>query len=534
MLNNFFFKCFLFLVCISFFVSCDKEYGVVGAALIGDNNFLFDKLSSDVVAYNEKMGPVASQNLAVNALGIYSNPAFGTTTACFATQIVMASPGPTIGNNAEIESVYLNVPYFYELPPVALESGGYTYVLDSIYGEKLAKIKLRVYESGVYMGKQSGIDQTFYTNQKPLFDKYIVGDHLNNDSDVSQNDEFFFDPTQISSIVTDDSGKETTVYSSPSMRLKLDATFFKNKILLAAASDIANNSNFVNYFKGLYFKVEQSGTDSGSLAMLNFAKGTITIKYKEDTSDADKTRVDKTILLNMSGVTANLLDQTNTNIDYSKAVKNPNSDTGDDRLYVKGGEGAVSVIKLFGDDLFGADGVSGSPNGVADELDIIRYNGWLINEANLVFHIDQTKMSSAYEPQRIYLYDCTNNTLLADYTYDSSSSNSVKNNNKVTFGGIISLDDSGKGSSYKLRITNHIRNLVKNTDNVNVKLGLVVTEDINTVSYKNLETETTTFSKIPTASVMNPLGTVLYGGTTSEKVPKDKKLKLEIYYTKPN
>jgi hypothetical protein len=27
-------------------------------------------------------------------------------------------------------------------------------------------------------------------------------------------------------------------------------------------------------------------------------------------------------------------------------------------------------------------------NGVADELETIRKNGWLINEANLVFHVD--------------------------------------------------------------------------------------------------------------------------------------------------
>jgi hypothetical protein len=33
-------------------------------------------------------------------------------------------------------------------------------------------------------------------------------------------------------------------------------------------------------------------------------------------------------------------------------------------------------------------------------------------------------------------------------------------------------------------------------------------------------------------SVMSPLGTILYGSSPS--VPDDKRLKLEIYYTKPN
>jgi hypothetical protein len=39
-------------------------------------------------------------------------------------------------------------------------------------------------------------------------------------------------------------------------------------------------------------------------------------------------------------------------------------------------------------------------------------------------------------------------------------------------------------------------------------------------------------SKVAKASVMNPLGTVLYGSHPS--VPEDKKIKLQIFYTKPN
>jgi hypothetical protein len=38
-----------------------------------------------------KIGPIESNNLPVNALGIFDNPAFGTTTANFATQLVLIS-----------------------------------------------------------------------------------------------------------------------------------------------------------------------------------------------------------------------------------------------------------------------------------------------------------------------------------------------------------------------------------------------------------------------------------------------------------
>jgi hypothetical protein len=46
-----------------------------------------------------------------------------------------------------------------------------------------------------------------------------------------------------------------------------------------------------------------------------------------------------------------------------------------------------------------------------------------------------------------------------------------------------------------------------------------------------LRTSSAAISQAPRASVMNPLGTIIYGGTST--VPEDKRLKLEIYYTKP-
>jgi hypothetical protein len=193
MLNNSFFKYILFLAGILLFVSCDKEYSQVGDALIGENHFDLAKYTSSVVAYNEKITPIQSNNLPINALGIYDNPAFGKTTAHFATQLIMASPGPTFGPNPVIDSVYIDIPYFSTLLSTDV-SGNHVYELDSIYGEPKAKIKLSVYESGRYMGTQSGVSQTFYTNQNAEFDSFKIGNRLNDNPSVAQNDAFFFDP----------------------------------------------------------------------------------------------------------------------------------------------------------------------------------------------------------------------------------------------------------------------------------------------------------------------------------------------------
>jgi hypothetical protein len=543
--NNSLFKSLLCIAGILLFVSCDKEYSAVGDALIGDNNFELVKYPSNVVAHNEKITPIESNNLDVNALGISDNPAFGKTTANFVTQLTLATLDPTFGKNPEIDSVYIDVPYFVDaLQTVPLTTGGNTYVLDSIYGEKLAKIKLSVYESGRYMGSQDGKAQTFYTNQNAEFDSFKIpylGNRLNDDASKAQNDEFFFNPKQNTLIIKDAAGKETSrTYSAPSMRLKLNVTFFKDKILNAPAGSLATNDVFINYFKGLYFKVEQSGADKGSLAMINFKKGTITIKYKEDSSTTPVTKVEKSLILNMSGATASLLEQSNTNTDYDTATSNPNRVLGDQKLYLKGGEGSLVVVDLFEKkDLIGYDenGNLTGPNGVSDELDNIRKNGWLINDASLVFNIDANTMKDSYEPQRIYLYDYTNSTTVLDYYLGASTTN--KNTTKYLFGGYIKRDSTSvkvpkSGVSYKINITNHIRNLVKNADAKNVKLGVVVTEDMNIANSNALKTKNAFITQAPKASVMNPLGTVLYGSNLPDTDSNySKRLQLEIYYTKP-
>ena len=88
--------------------------------------------------------------------------------------------------------------------------------------------------------------------------------------DNEQNDGFFFDPKQIIETSKDDAGKVTTTRSVPAMRLKLNKSFFETKILKAAKGKLASNEAFKEYFRGLYFKVENADGSAGSMAMLDF------------------------------------------------------------------------------------------------------------------------------------------------------------------------------------------------------------------------------------------------------------------------
>lgn len=181
---------------------------------------------------------------------------------------------------------------------------------------------------------------------------------------------------------------------------------------------------------------------------------------------------------------------------------------------------------------------------------MLRAENILVNEANLVFYIDKSESSgmgnsSQYEPERIYLFDATNNTPILDYFSDPSTNQDVKKN-KSSFGGIIEKEEVNsnepkKGIKYKIKLTSHINRVINgdSDENENIRLGLVVTENINVSSNAFVFLNSST--RVPLGSVMSPLGTVLHGPNstevytdpdTGEDIPM--KLKLELFYTKPN
>lgn len=524
--------------------SCDKDYNTIGGDVIGDDHFQFGikDYEATVTAFNQDLGAVQSNNLSINPLGIYNNTAFGKRTANFVTQLSLPSTVPTflkIDEDPEITEVILYIPYF-NTKGTTDDEGVTSYTLDSVYGT--SKLKLSVFENGYFLrdfdpNSQFTDSQKYYSDQLSDFENnkrgaaadgssVAHGERLNNSANVAENDQFFFNPAEISVTTADDEGVETTTKSAPGIYLKLNKDFFQKKIIDGYYQNkLVNNNVFKDYFRGLYFKVEASDAEpnGSSLAVLNFGAGRITIKYKEDppaTAEPDAERVDKSFDLTLTGHTVSLTNQERTP-NYANALATADAVNGDERLFINGGDGSMAIIDLFGRD----------ENGDSAELEQYRANGWLINEANLTFRIDRDAMGNNNEPDRIYLFDIDNKRPLVDY-YNDFTTNALKPKyGKVVHGGIIKLEDE-KGVTYKIRITNHIANLLKNADSTNVRLGLVVTESISNVGNLKLKNQTTTGIKdVPTSSVANPLGTVLYGSKSS--VPLDQRLRLEIYYTKP-
>lgn len=557
-----------------FLFSCDKDFNEMGSGIVDEAHFDFKPDTTTTVrAFTQAIGAVQSNNLTnnssdvlpVNSLGVYTNPVFGKVKANFVVQLEMASVNPTFDTekNPVLDSVVLSIPYFSTRKTGT--GSEVTYELDSIKGD--GSINLKVFESGYFLNNLNPDDnfqtpQLYYTDQDPTFNANKKGNPLNNSTDAAQNTQFKPSNKQIVKLKVDRGlnpvdPKVAAEKLSPRMFLKLDKDFFQQKIMNAPSGKLINNSVFKEYFRGLYFQVEE-GTDD-LLMQLDFSEGNVTMYYREYASvidgvpdnykDSDNDNYGgtprlaaKTFVLNMAGSYVSLLQTENSN-NYANGISNPNINEGDSRLYIKGGEGSIAVIDLFGPDNFGPDGKTGTPDGVSDELNIIRNNGWLINEANLTFYVDREAMGNAPEPQRLYLFDLTNKRPLADWSTDYALNSNVKYA-KPIHDGIIQKEE-GRAVKYRIRITNHIRNLIRK-DSTNVRLGLAVTEAVNLSDNVKIKTPITipgvfpqspTFKidRIPASSLFNPLGTILYGNNIAPGTANyHKRLKLEIYYTKPN
>jgi hypothetical protein len=562
-------------VCIAalFVASCDKDFNEIGSDIVGDDHFEIKDSIIEVTAYDQKFGPVQTNktttstiNVPVNSLGYYNNPLFGKTTANFVTQVELATLNPTFNPNPVIKNVELTVPYFIKSDETETdEDGNHTYVLDSIKGA--SKIKLSVFESTYFLRDLDPAtnlteQQKYYSNQTGMFDSNHNPLLLNDSIATSQNEQFFFDPAEVLIYKTVDGVQEIDERMTPRMRLSLNKDFFKTKIFDAQANGkLVNDNVFKDWFRGLYFKVEPAAgsPNQGTFGTLNFKQGKITITYMCDTSTTDDTRIEKTFVINLAGNTVNLLENED-NPSYATAVTT-NDSGGDSRLYLKGGEGSMAVIDLFGpQDLYGWDDHDNNPdtadlyvdhaNNVPDQLDEIKHKKWLVNEANLVFYIDEDAMlnGDVPKPLRIYLYDLNNHRPLIDYYTDVTTNSSNPKKAKYIHGGIIEEEKFSPDPAhpevtdtrlrYKIRITNHIRNLISK-DSTSVRLGLVVTETIGNVSNAMLKTPTTLTDRVPAAAITSPLGIILYGNNvendpTTPEDEREKRLKLEIVYTKPD
>ncbi len=491
--------------------SCQDDITTIGSEVIGadtPNGILDD--SHALLSYSQKINPVQTNRLPAYQLGVYNDPNYGKSTINFLSQLILEKSDPEFGEEAVVDSVFVYLPYFNTATTVDSVT---TYVTDSIYGN--SPINISIYESKYFLrdyDPSSGFEapQNYYSDEGPVFESYL-GEELR----------------RVEEFKTDSNGyilykgEKNEEKLAPGLRLKLPVAFFQEKIIDKEGSpELRNNSNFKNYLRGLYFKVD-SPTNDGTMFIFDVDAANITIHYTAD-GTGEEDRENKTFKLKFGGVSVNTFEN-NLSPNIEMAISNPDTVNGAENLYLRGGDGIISVVELFGKDL--------NNNGVADELETLRDKKWLVNEANLIFYVNKDLMSQgANEPDRIIIYDLKNSNVLADYNLDITSSQKDPAEAFTNHFGRLKKGSDSKGDYYKIKITNHISNLI-NKDSTNVPLGVVVSHNakINTTQ-KLRDSQSPSIKEIPAGSVVSPKGTILHGNASQNQ---DRRLKLQIYYTEP-
>ena len=527
--------------------SCEKDFASFDSGVINSDNainFSTNSVEYSLTSRSEMVNPVQTNNLPSFLLGSYDHPQFGRSNSSFVGQIVPSEYNHDFGDNVVLDSVVLTIPY-YSRGIETSEEGDITYEIDSVYGD--SPIKISVYRNNFFFRtfdpfSDFDTSQSYFSNGSLSVEEVIDSGQLEGDL-LFEIDDFIPSSDQINLTQIDTTGNPYVAQRiAPALRFKLnnpndnfwESNFFENE----GNQVLTNEPNFKEFFRGLYLKVESSS--DGSMMLLNFASSNtkLTIHYTSDNTnigDSDTGSVDEIetnqheYVMNFSGNLINLFEN-ETVVDVGLMDQT----NGNENIYLRGGEGIISTIDLFSGTTTGDNGEEISEfdlfkdffyDEISDEP--IR----IINEAYIEFFVNQG-FSNNDEPERIYLYNYEQNSALIDYFLDQSVSSLTINAKINHLEPLIrdSLDDD-KGIKYKIRITEHLNNLILR-DSTNAKLALAVISDVASVqNFKILDDNSDNENRsLASGVILSPKGTILHGNLSLDN---EKRPKIKIYYTEP-
>ena len=541
------FNFFKILLLIILFTSCEKDFASFDSQVINSDNainFSTNSIEYSLTTRSEMVNPVQTNNLPSFLLGSYNHPQFGKSNSSFVGQMVPSEYNHEFGDNVVLDSVVLTIPY-YSRGVDTSEEGDITYEIDSVYGN--SPIKISVFRNNFFFRtfdpfSDFDTSQNYFSNGSLSVEEVIDSGQLEGEL-LFEIDDFIPSAEQINLTEIDTSGNPYVAQKiAPALRFKLnnpnenfwESNFFENE----GNQVLTNEPNFKEFFRGLYIKVES--VSDGTIMLLNFASSNskLTIHYTSDTTtigDSDTGSVDEIetnqheYVMNFSGNLINLFEN-ETLVDVGLMDQT----NGNENIYLRGGEGIISTLDLFSGTTIGDDGEEISEFDLFKEFfydEISDQPIRIINEAYIEFFVNQN-FPNDDEPERIYLYNYEQNSALIDYFLDQSVSSLTINAKINHLEPLIrdSLNDD-KGIKYKIRITEHLNNLILR-DSTNARLGLGVISDVASVqNFKILGNGSQSENKsLASGVILSPKGTILHGNLALDP---EKKPKIKIYYTEP-
>jgi hypothetical protein len=555
--------------------SCDKKFNTVGAELLPPDQFPSNKVSypltvqhlpTDVIQTNNSL---VSQNNALIAplqLGVFQNSLYGDTEAAVVSQLLPLSTyyfgdktdeaeAESFDENEQVQNVWLEIPFFtdqtdndndglievYDIddndPNSDSDGDGVSdlaernngtdplnpdtdddgigdaedtetanpnanrtlYAIDSLFGTREASFRLEVNRINQYL-RDLDPNQNFEV-QQPYFSNFDIA--------AFKETELFNQTISLdfNEVVIDEETRR-----SPRIRIPLDNAYFQTHFINREGDDaFADPTNFKEFFRGI--SIEASDFSAPLLMIMNFNAMQLYVSYEHNT-DADGTKANKDFILSASGtVKFNTITKTTPiHADLTQVYQDQDAA----KIALSGGVGSVATIKLFDD---GVD--------QASLLEEFKQQPWLINEASITLYVDEAAVAQygLAVPDRLFLYNAASSTPLSDYQLDSSATTELA---KIIHGGFLIEEDGVR--YYKIRITDHIRN-IKNNNSNNALLGLSVMANINNPTMADV---LNTAVKLPVESVSLPKSVILVGPGIQDPALLEQRLELELYYTNLN
>ncbi len=530
---------FLVLIIILIFVSisCERDFENIGTELVTNEQFDSNKVTFEVIAYNQNLEKSRTDNLPVNGLGVFKSSKYGTLRASIATQVGIPLVGVDFGENPSIDKVILDIPY-NATKEANNDNGTPNFTLNEIYGDETQEFQLKIYRLGTYLNRFDEVDPTqakkYYSDK--VYNKLAELHSSNfkpnkNDTMLLVTRADFFEDDGVT--IDIDTIKATDL--TPSIKFELDKTFFETNFVNGDEANFESFERFALFFNGLY--IEATGNE-GSYTQLSFSGANMTIYYSNDIlrdetdtdlnddGDTDDTdvpiRTKQKMTFPLIGVLRNSVYERDYNTaietNIQSALNTPNTVQGEQDLFIQGNAGSMVIVDAF--------------QGM--DLTQIRENNWLINEASIELNINQD-LSEEKVPTRLFLCKLDENPI--NGVYENKQILDIITEGEAVYDGNLQIEVTETGDDviirnikYRFRITDYLSEVLKKDNPISPSKFAI--KAFNTTDIPDTANPEDTIVR---NFSFEPKGVTIYGNRyQSTDADYDKRVKLEIFYSELN
>ena len=333
-------KLFLFSLFLgSISVGCNSDADDLGLQFFENNEAQGEQAAYDLVAYNVNNNDVVrsdSYSLKKATLGVFSESQFGMQKSAYVTQVRLSKYAPDFGTNPVVDSVVLEIKPEYDATAKTTSTTNITYKGQAAkqtltaysvvkYGNPASAMTINVNEITTDLGS---------TGAEILSNKTVTAGALLATKSFAGN--------SIAVSINKTSDNTVLLTKEAGLRIPLNTSYFQTKIAdKGGASELSNESNFINYFKGLKISVQEN---DGYL--INFAPDQVRMTMYYTYGDASD-RKEGTYSFNLASPNVYFSQISyNRSTIFNNVMAGIDRTNGDPLLYMQGMGGPGAGIKI--------------------------------------------------------------------------------------------------------------------------------------------------------------------------------------------